>query len=76
MYRMKRYFLLFLFFFIMTKFSANGFASSLKAKPNNILPLNTFVLHATKYEVGVVKPGEMIFPDDLGEDWELDCYSR
>ena len=26
--------------------------------------------------VGYVKPGVIEFPEDLSEDWELDCYSR
>lgn len=27
-------------------------------------------------DVSDVKPGEMIFPENLGDEWELDCYSR
>ena len=26
--------------------------------------------------IGYVKPGEMIFPEDMSDEWELDCYSR
>ena len=26
--------------------------------------------------VGYVKPGELVFPDNMNDEWELDCYSR
>jgi hypothetical protein len=26
--------------------------------------------------VGYVKPGELHFPEDMSDEWELDCYSR
>ena len=26
--------------------------------------------------VGYVKPGEVVFPDGMSDEWELDCYSR
>ena len=30
----------------------------------------------SKEPIGYLKPGEMIFPDDMTDEWELDCYSR
>lgn len=72
----------------MTKFTVDGFASCYGRKfantlrsiqgtvRQNTLPLNNLIMHAAENEISAVKAGEMIFPDDLGDDWELDCYSR
>mmetsp|Transcript_31832 Transcript_31832/g.53712 ORF Transcript_31832/g.53712 Transcript_31832/m.53712 type:complete len:339 (+) Transcript_31832:80-1096(+) len=27
-------------------------------------------------EIGYVKPDNLIFPEDMSDDWEIDCYSR
>lgn len=27
-------------------------------------------------KIGYVKPEELIFPDDMSDEWEIDCYSR
>lgn len=70
--------LLFLVLLILSELTVNAFIplKLTKLSANNC---ETTIRQATVLQEsnnGYVKAGDLIFPDDLGDEWELDCYSR
>ena len=62
--------------FVILSLFADSFVQSYVPRLNrNFLFLNTLKSSKPGSDVNI-KPGELLFPDDLGEEWELDCYSR
>lgn len=62
----------------------HGLMSTFQRIQHISMPKNSYVrhniLHSTSFSSGNalndVSPGEVKFPDDLSDEWELDCYSR
>lgn len=74
-------FLLFLVFAVSLSFKSSIFHSH-NAQLSTKCPLSFEARKAPSMmvesspDMGYVKPGELIFPSDLSDEWELDCYSR
>lgn len=71
------------FILAILSLSVSGFLSKLPHTPKKYASLSgqiqqqsLFAVVNNNDKVGYVKPEQLTFPDDLGDEWELDCYSR
>lgn len=64
---------------IQSIYSNNNNVNSNNVNRNNNMNrmrYNTKLLATAEQQIGYVQPGLIEFPDDAGDEWELDCYSR
>ncbi|KAJ1434451.1 hypothetical protein B484DRAFT_446621 [Ochromonadaceae sp. CCMP2298] len=53
-----------------------GYGSSLVQQRSMRLQDKTDKMVDITQEIGYVTPNELVFPEDMSDEWEIDCYSR
>lgn len=61
--------------FIFNKSPLGTITTNFVNSNKELRSVNSLLLHESK-TAGYVVPGEVVFPDDMNDEWELDCYSR
>ena len=72
-----KFFVVHLFFVFIFTASLDAFRTPVRLFPHQSNRLASLSMSTElSSQIGYVKPGELFFPENIGEEWEIDCYSR